>query len=127
MKKKVFIVDDNETNLMMARDALEKDFSVITIISGERLFTILNKILPDIILLDIEMPGMSGYKVIGRLKANEAYASIPVVFITGIQGEDILDKAREAGAVGVIHKPFICSELPGMVLSFCELPIDERT
>ena len=108
MKKMVFIVDDSDTNLLTAREILHKEFSVMTIPSGEKLFKILNKLIPDLILLDIEMPGMNGFEVLEKLKSDKALSSIPVIFLTGLQSTNVEIKGMEMGAIDFIYKPF-CS------------------
>ena len=84
MQKTVFIVDDNDTNLAMAKSALKEQYRVMTLPSAEKMFALLEKIKPDLILLDIEMPEMDGFEALQLLKDNEAYADIPVVFLTGM-------------------------------------------
>jgi len=80
--KTIFVVDDTDTNLVMAREALENDFRVLTMPSAAKMFNLLNKIMPDLILLDIEMPEMDGFTALEKLKQNEQTAKIPVVFLT---------------------------------------------
>jgi len=106
MQKTVFVVDDSATNLVKAEEALEKQYLVITLSSAEKMFAVLGKIMPDLILLDIDMPSMDGFEAIKRLKANEKYADIPVIFLTGMS--ETVNEARgiELGAVDYIMKPF---------------------
>ena len=102
----VFLVDDNIVNLNMGKNVLQHKYTVITIPSGEKLFTSLKKLKPDLILLDIEMPGMSGYDTIKGLKINPTTANIPVIFLTAkIANEDEL-LGLSLGAVDYITKPF---------------------
>ncbi|MCL2071448.1 MAG: response regulator [Oscillospiraceae bacterium] len=105
-RKSLFIVDDNLTNLNIARDILSKKYNVITIPSALKMFEMLNKTIPDIILLDIEMPEMNGYDAIKLLKDDDRYKSIPVIFIT-VRGDSASELAGLAlGAVDYISKPF---------------------
>jgi len=106
MEKIVFLVDDNATNLTMAEDALVKQYRVIALSSAEQMFTALERFRPDLILLDIEMPEMSGFEAMKKLKTNEAHADIPVIFLTG--RTDVISEAKgiELGAVDFIMKPF---------------------
>ncbi|MCL1903879.1 MAG: response regulator [Oscillospiraceae bacterium] len=105
-RKSLFIVDDNLTNLNIARDILSKEYNVITIPSAMKMFEMLNKTIPDIILLDIEMPEMNGYDAIKILKADENYKHIPVIFIT-VRGDSASELAGlSLGAVDYISKPF---------------------
>ena len=106
MQKTIFVVDDSGTNLSMAEEALEKQYRVITLSSAAKMFAILDKVTPDLILLDIEMPEMSGFEAMKRLKANDQYAEIPVIFLTALT--DAANEAHgiELGAVDFITKPF---------------------
>ena len=105
--KTIFVVDDSDTNLAMAEEALEDNFNVLTIPSAEKMFTLLEKIKPDLILLDIEMPEMNGFEALEKLKVSGgSSADIPVIFLTGTINASIEQKCSEFGAVGVISKPF---------------------
>lgn len=109
--KTIYIVDDSDTNLAMAEDALENDFRVMTIPSAAKMFSLLEKVTPDLILLDIEMPEMNGYEAIERLKADSSRAKIPVIFLTGTVDASIEQQCYKLGAVGIIKKPFSPSTL----------------
>lgn len=105
--KKIMVVDDNVTNLNVARKALESNYEVFPIPSGVKALKIIPKILPDLILLDIEMPEMDGFEVIQNLKSLDAnISSIPVIFLSGKDDEDSKVKGLSLGAVDFIVKPF---------------------
>jgi putative two-component system response regulator len=104
--KTIFIVDDSDTNLMVAGKALEKYYKIFTMPSAARLFRILTKVVPDLILLDIEMPECDGFTAIKQLKANKRYAEIPVIFLTASQNVETETKGFDFGAVDFIGKPF---------------------
>jgi putative two-component system response regulator len=106
MQKTIFVVDDSATNLSMAEEALENHYQVITLSSATKMFGILPKLMPDLILLDIEMPEMDGFDALRRLKASESYSEIPVIFLTSMS--DSANEARgiELGAADFIAKPF---------------------
>ena len=106
MQKTIFVVDDSATNLAVAENALEKLYLVIPMVSATKMFTTLEKIKPDIILLDIDMPEMDGLEAITRLKANDLYADIPVIFLTAITEPTTEARGIELGAVDFIVKPF---------------------
>ena len=105
-KSCIFLVDDNIVNLNTGKSVLQHKYTVITIPSGEKLFIALEKLRPDLILLDIDMPGMNGYDVIRILKLNMETAEIPVIFLTG--KSDVNDELQgfTLGAVDYITKPF---------------------
>ena len=104
--KTIFVVDDSDTNLSMAKNALEALYRVFTIPSAEKMFTLIKKITPDMILLDIEMPEMDGFKALSILKTSPLYSEIPVIFLTGYSDDTIEARGFELGVVDFISKPF---------------------
>ena len=68
MPRTIFVVDDNDTNLSMAKEALKDHYRVMTMPSAEKMFAMIEKITPDLILLDIEMPDMDGFEALQILK-----------------------------------------------------------
>lgn len=106
-KNTIFLVDDNKTNLETAYNTLSGSYKVFTLDSGTRLFKILEKIIPDLILLDIEMPEMDGYQILERLKSHEKYANIPVIFLTALTYTQTELKGLTMGAIDYITKPFL--------------------
>lgn len=104
--KKIILVDDNITNLNIGKNALSHMYDVFTVQSGEKLFKILERIIPDLILLDIEMPQMSGYEVIKILKGTETTADIPVIFLTAKNDPGSELEGLSLGAIDYISKPF---------------------
>jgi len=111
MQKTIFVVDDSSTNLSIAENALENQYRVITLSSAVKMFNVLKKVMPDLILLDIEMPEMDGFEAIKQLKANDLYAEIPVIFLSGASDTATEASGIELGAVDFITKPFSESEL----------------
>jgi putative two-component system response regulator len=106
MQKTIFIVDDSSTNLAKAEEALENHYLAITLSSAAKMFEILKKITPDLILLDIEMPDMDGLEALKALKASDKHSGIPVIFLTGLTDSDTEACAIELGAADFIIKPF---------------------
>jgi len=102
----IFIVDDNETNLTAAEDVLVKEYKVIALPSAAKMFEALTKFTPDLILLDIEMPEMNGFEALEKLRANESYADIPVIFLSGLSDATSEAFGIKLGAVDFIMKPF---------------------
>jgi len=74
MQKTIFVVDDKDTNLSMAKEALKEQYRVMTLPSAAKMFALIEKITPDLILLDIEMPEMDGFEALHPLKENDAQA-----------------------------------------------------
>jgi len=102
----IFLVDDNPVYLNSGKNALQDKYTVVTIPSGEKLLLALQKNRPDLILLDVEMPGMSGYDAIKELKANSQTSEIPVIFLTGKGDPENEFLGLSLGAVDYIAKPF---------------------
>ena len=102
----IFLVDDNAINLSTGKSALQNNFTVITIPSGELLLSVLKEVKPDLILLDVEMPGLSGFDAIKKIKANPATDNIPVIFLTGKDQVENEILGLSLGAVDYIAKPF---------------------
>ena len=102
----IIVVDDDITNLTAARNFLSGKYDVFTAPSGEKMFLLLKKITPILILLDIEMPDMDGYKVMEKLKKKEKTAHIPVIFLTAKIDPESEIKGLSLGAVDYITKPF---------------------
>ncbi|MBF0211989.1 MAG: response regulator [Magnetococcales bacterium] len=104
-KSAILIVDDVPANIKVLARALMYDYEVSAAISGEEALQIVAEALPDLILLDIQMPGMNGFTVCERLKANEATKDIIVIFITGENDPDSEIHGLSVGAVDFIVKP----------------------
>lgn len=109
--KKIFIVDDNDTNRVAAKQALESHYKTYAFASAERMFQVLEKIIPDLILLDIEMPDVDGFEAQARLKENPKLSKIPVVFLTANHDPETEMHCLESGALDFITKPFATSVL----------------
>jgi len=105
-RKTIFLVDDNITNLTMGRNVLAEHYNVATIDSGERMLKMLEKTIPDMILLDVEMPEMNGYDAIKMMKSKEATKNIPIIFLTAKSDSDSELKGLSLGAIDYIIKPF---------------------
>ena len=120
MQKLIFIVDDTDSILTLAAAMLEDDYRVLTMASAAKMLSLIEKKRPDLILLDIEMPEMTGFEAIAVLKGDPDKQRIPVVFLTGYIDDDVLSRASEAGALGVISKSDIKTELLSRVKGYIE-------
>lgn len=105
-RKTIFIVDDNRSNLVVGSDALSGSYRVFTFISGGKLFKMLEKLVPDLILLDVDMPEMDGYEVLKRLKSDSKTADIPVIFLTALSSTELEHSRISTDTVYYISKPF---------------------
>ncbi|MCL2049659.1 MAG: response regulator [Defluviitaleaceae bacterium] len=129
VKKTIFIVDDNATNLAAAKNALKDSFQLYTLPSAKKMFDMLSKVKPDLILLDIEMPEVNGLEALNILKTNPAYADIPIVVLTGVNDTDIELRGFQLGVVDFILKPFSEPVLKRRIQSHLDMDylIRERT
>jgi putative two-component system response regulator len=104
--KTIFVVDDNDTNLAMAKRALGETYRIFLAASAEKMFHLMEKIIPDLVLLDVEMPEMNGYQALEKLKADPKFKDIPVIFLTATSDPEAEVHGFELGAVDYITKPF---------------------
>ena len=127
--KTIFVVDDSDTNLSMAEVALENYYRVMTMPSAAKMFSFLKKVIPDLILLDIEMPEMNGFEAIKKLKSETLWARIPVMFLTGRTDPKVEANGFELGAVDFVTKPFSASVLHNRIKTHLDIDeiIRERT
>ncbi|UCD32095.1 MAG: response regulator, partial [Desulfobacterales bacterium] len=106
-KESILMVDDNPTNLQVLFQTLESmECRMLVAKDGQTALTIADKKLPDLILLDIMMPGMDGYEVCRRLKSQPSTQHIPVIFLSALSETDDKVKGLNIGAVDYITKPF---------------------
>ncbi|MGR3318155.1 MAG: response regulator [Candidatus Anammoxibacter sp.] len=105
-KQTVLVVDDSEPNIFVLESALEDDYNVIAAKDGEKALHIIGENHPDLILLDIMMPGMDGLEVCSQLKNNEKIKDIPIIFITAKSETEDVIKGFKSGGVDYIAKPF---------------------
>lgn len=106
-KKSILMIDDVVLNLASARDVLKDKYTLYEATSAEEGFKILDNVIPDLILLDIIMPGMDGYEMLTALKKIRRYKKIPVIFLTADNSSESEVKGFDLGAVDFITKPFI--------------------
>ncbi|WP_461256658.1 HD-GYP domain-containing protein [Treponema sp. R80B11-R83G3] len=127
--KTIFAVDDSDTNLSLVKKALENNYRVLTMPSAVKMFALLEKITPDLILLDIEMPDMDGSEALQVLKSNSLYANIPVIFLTGFSDDETEASGFELGVVDFVTKPFSSHVLLNRIKTHLDIDelIRERT
>ncbi len=101
-KETILIVDDTETNIDILSNVLEESYDVSVAMDGESALELVHTDPPDLILLDIMMPGMDGYEVCRRLKADEKTKDIPIIFVTAMGEIEDETKGFELGALDYI-------------------------
>ncbi|MDR1424508.1 MAG: response regulator [Azoarcus sp.] len=105
-RKLVMLVDDNPANLMVGKENLASDYRVLTMPSAAKMFEMLGKHTPELILLDVDMPEMNGYDAIRKLKADPGTTDIPVIFLTAMSDAEHELQGLSLGAIDYISKPF---------------------
>ena len=105
-RKTIFLVDDDITNLAIGNNTLSEIYDVFTLNSCARLMKMLEKRIPDLILLDVEMPEMNGYETIKLIKSNDNSRNIPVIFLTAQSNAESELRGLSLGAIDYIIKPF---------------------
>ena len=121
-KNSILIVDDTPENLSILRRLLtDKGYQVRPALNGEIALKAIDTQAPDLILLDIMMPGMDGYEVCSILKSNEETARIPIIFISALTEVEGVLRAFQSGGVDYITKPFRSEEVLARVQTHLEL------
>ena len=105
-QKKIICVDDNLTNLTALKNIFKDLYEVYTASSAAKMFELLTKIQPDLILLDVEMPELSGYEAAKLLKNNVEYKDFPIIFVTSKNDPASEMEGLALGAVDYIYKPY---------------------
>ncbi len=117
----ILIVDDSAMNRMVLSQILQDEYKISCVASGKEMFDFLDESDPYLILLDVIMPDMDGFEVIGKLKASEEYSKIPVIFITGLNDPASEEKGLQMGAIDYITKPFNANIVMARVKSYVQL------
>jgi CheY-like chemotaxis protein len=107
----VLIVDDIEDHLRLYEVTLAERFTVLKATSGPEGLAIARVQRPNVVLLDIMMPGMDGWEVCERLRAAPATAQTPIIILTASAASDVPERARAAGAAAVLTKPYVVDRL----------------
>jgi len=118
----VLIVDDVETNIEVLANLLsEHSYRIAFATSGKQALAMVEDLAPDLILLDIMMPGMDGMEVCRTLKSRTGTSDIPIIFLTAKTEADDIARGFEAGAVDYVTKPFQAAELVARVKTHTDL------
>jgi DNA-binding NarL/FixJ family response regulator len=108
----VLVVDDSPETLRLLTDALEEaGMTVLVAREGEHALSIVEKVIPDVVLMDALMPGADGFATCRRMKQNRTLAHVPIIFMTGLTDTEHIIEGLEAGGVDYISKPIVPGEL----------------
>jgi len=105
-RKKIVIVDDDVSSLSIVRNLLKSSYEVYPVPSAIKLFTLMGNLIPDLVLLDIDMPGMNGFEVIKAMKGNPKYKDVPIIFLTAKDDTVSEVEGFDLGAADYVTKPF---------------------
>ncbi len=121
MKKIILIVDDDRLTLSTAQNLLGNEYKVVAVNSGRQAYKYLDRHIPDLILLDINMPDIGGFEVIKSLQADERWRKIPVIFLTADRSVETEVECFRVGAFDFISKPFEPQIMMSRIKSTIEL------
>ena len=122
----VLMVDDVPKNLQVLGNILNKEgYKISAALNGEQALKILENTKPDLILLDVMMPGLSGFDVIKEIQKNKELLEIPVIFLTAKKEKEDVIHGIELGAVDYVTKPFNSTELLARVKNHIELKLSK--
>jgi len=108
----ILVVDDSPNTLRMLTDAIEgAGMTVLVALDGEQALSLIERITPDVILLDAVMPGIDGFEICRRLKRHSELSHVPVIFMTGLSETEDVIKGLDAGGVDYVTKPIAPDEL----------------
>ena len=119
MSKRILVIEDQEDNRTIIRDLLTaNDFEVVEAVTGEEGVAAAAREKPDLILMDIQLPGLDGYEATRQIKANPDVKETPIIAVTSyaLSGDD--KKAFAAGCDGYVTKPFSPRELLAKIKEF---------
>ena len=116
---RILVVEDNELNLKLIRDVLGyAGYEVVEARTGEQGVELAAECLPDLVLMDLQLPGIDGIEALRQLRASPLTQDVPVVAVTAFAMREDRERALRAGFDGYLEKPFGVRELPVQVRSF---------
>lgn len=121
-ESRILVVEDNPKNLKLMRDVLTyAGYEVIEATSGEDGVRMAGETSPDLVLMDLQLPGIDGAEALRRIRASEVNPDVPVVAVTAFAMTEDRERAYEAGFVGYVEKPISVRGLPQQVRDFLRL------
>jgi two-component system cell cycle response regulator DivK len=117
----ILIVEDNEKNLKLVRDILQfKGYRTLEAVTGEEGIALAVAHMPNLVLMDIQLPDMDGVTALGKLRGDGGTAAIPVIALTAFAMKDDRDRLMAAGFDGYLSKPIDIRSFPDEVRRLCE-------
>jgi two-component system, cell cycle response regulator DivK len=116
---RILVVEDNDKNLKLVRDVLlYAGYEVVEARTGEQGVALAEQTLPDLVLMDLQLPGIDGTEALRRLRENPATCDVPVVAVTAYAMKEDRERTRSAGFDGYVTKPLSVRSLPEQVRSY---------
>ncbi|MFG1931489.1 response regulator [Mycobacterium sp. NPDC048908] len=117
--RRILVVEDNPLNLKLVRDVLSfAGFDVVEAQSGEEGLRIARETPPDLVLMDLQLPGIDGTETLRRLRRDTLAPHVPVVAVTALAMTEDKERAAQAGFDGYVEKPISVRALPGQIEAF---------
>jgi two-component system, cell cycle response regulator DivK len=116
---RILVVEDNDKNLKLVRDVLLfAGYEVVEARTGEQGVALAEETLPDLVLMDLQLPGIDGTEALRLLRENPATSGVPVVAVTAFAMKEDRERTRSAGFDGYVTKPLSVRSLPEQVRSY---------
>jgi two-component system cell cycle response regulator DivK len=123
---RILVVEDNELNLKLVRDVLSyAGYDVMEARTGEQGVALAVECCPDLVLMDLQLPGIDGTEALRQLRASPRTQAVPVVAVTAFAMREDRERAFSSGFDGYVEKPISARELPAQVRSFLQRGSDE--
>ena len=116
MTRRILVVEDNPMNLKLIRDVLSfQGYDVVEAGSGEEGVALARSCAPDLVMMDLQLPGIDGYEALQQLRAQPGSSAVPVVAVTAFAMKSDMERALDAGFDGYVAKPISVRALPGQL------------
>jgi DNA-binding response OmpR family regulator len=126
-QKKIIAVDDVPENLTAIRNTLKDMYEVYPCPSAFKMFELLEHVKPDLIMMDVKMPDMDGFEAIKKLKSDDRFKDVPVIFLSAMGDEKSEMEGLKLGAVDYIHKPFVTPLLLQRIKIHLSMSLQQKT
>lgn len=112
---RVLLVEDHQDTRQMYAEFLGMEFDVVTAADGEQALDLMRSHLPDVLVTDLSLPGIDGFELIARVRADASFAAIPMICLSGYGGHAHEQRARAAGCDRILQKPCMPDKLAEIV------------
>ena len=112
---RVLLVEDHQDTRQMYAEFLGMEFDVVTAADGEQALDLMRSYLPDVLVTDLSLPGIDGFELIARVRADASFAAIPMICLSGYGGHAHEQRARAAGCDRILQKPCMPDKLAEIV------------